>query len=196
VRHLVEMHGGTISVFSEGEGKGSTFSVDLPLAQRAGSSVFTESGSILDGAARAGNDAASARAGFAGKLEGLRILVVDDEPDALDMLVSLFAQAGAEVASGASARQALDLLAIWSPSVIVTDVGMPGEDGYQLIGKIRSMKPEQGGDIPAVALTAYATAEDKARALSSGFQAHVAKPVEPTEIISVIAKLAPRARVV
>ena len=196
VRHLVEMHGGVISVYSAGAKQGSAFSVDLPLAQsqRARSAAFKDSGPLRHGVAPAGGEGGSNHVSLAGKLAGVRILVVDDEPDTLDMLVNLLTQAGADVQPAPSAREAIDVLARWNPGVLVTDVGMPGEDGYQLIGKIRSMKHEQGGNIPAVALTAYATADDRARALSAGFQRHVAKPVEPLQLVSIIAELAPRAR--
>ncbi|HYP26575.1 MAG TPA: ATP-binding protein [Blastocatellia bacterium] len=192
VRHLVEMHGGTISVQSAGEGQGATFTVDLPLAQsqRSRRSAFADSGPQRQAAVPAG----AGQGSISGKLRGVSILIVDDDPDTLDMLVNLFMRTGAEVRRAASAREAMEVLAGWSPGVIVSDVAMPDQDGYELIRKIRALKPEQGGDIPAVALTAYATAEDRARALSSGFQMHVAKPVEPTEIVSIVAKLALRAR--
>ena len=120
----------------------------------------------------------------------LRVLVVDDEPDANEMVQTLLASSGAEVRVAASTRQALDILDRWRPDVIVSDIGMPEEDGYALIGRVRERATDRGGEIPAVALTAYARVEDRVRILAAGFQMHVTKPVDPTELVAVVASVA------
>ena len=182
VRHVVEMHGGTVDAESEGEGKGAAFTVRFPLIglRPAGESA------VVDGIEAPGPlsfDRAPA-------LQGLHVLVVDDEPETRDLLVTVLSRCGAEVRSSASAQDALDALKAWHVDVLVSDIGMPGEDGYDLIRKVRAMDPACGGRIPAVALTAYARVEDRLRALSAGFQMHVAKPVEPLELATVVASFA------
>ncbi len=130
------------------------------------------------------------------QLDGLKVLIVDDEADAREMLALLLRQSGAEVMMAASAAEALAIFtqdtAERKPDVLVSDIGMPGEDGYTLIRQVRALAPEQGGRIPAIALTAYARTEDRIKALSSGFQSHVPKPIEPAEFITVVANLIPR----
>jgi CheY-like chemotaxis protein len=125
-------------------------------------------------------------------LQGLNILVVDDEQDTRDMLVAILEQSGAKVIAVASAAEALTELVRLRPDVLVSDIGMPDQDGYELIGRVRSMEGQLGKQIPAVALTAYARTEDRIRALNAGFQIHVPKPVEPTELTTVVATLAGR----
>ena len=180
VRHLVELHGGRVRAQSPGEGRGATFVVELPLA-------------ILHQPLTA--DRIHPRAGegvpFDGKpnLGGVRILVVDDEPDTLDTLRAVLEQAGAEVRSAGSAHEALVTLDQWHADVLLCDIGMPQEDGYSLIRKVRALTPERGGYIPAVALTAYARVEDRLKVLSSGFQMHVPKPVEPAELVAIMATM-------
>jgi len=177
VRHLVELHGGRVRAESPGEGQGATFVVELPLA-------------ILHQPLRPDrvHPRASEGVPFDGKpkLGSVRILVVDDEPDTLDTLRAVLEQAGAEVCTVASAREALTTLALWHADVLLCDIGMPEEDGYSLIRKVRGLTPERGGHIPAVALTAYARVEDRLNVLSSGFQMHVPKPVEPAELVAVM----------
>jgi len=124
-------------------------------------------------------------------LHGLRVLVVDDEPDARELLQSIFGQCRADVVAAGSAAEALDALDRFAPNVLVSDIGMPDVDGYHLISEIRRRPADRCGRIPAVALTAYARLEDRARALRSGFQVHVPKPVEPVEILAIVASLAP-----
>lgn len=124
-------------------------------------------------------------------LKGLRVLVVDDEPDARELLESIFSQCDAQVRAAGSAAEALEALESFAPNVLVSDIGMPEVDGYNLISEIRRRPAERGGRVPAVALTAYARTEDRRRCLSSGFQVHVSKPVEPVEILAIVASLAP-----
>jgi PAS domain S-box-containing protein len=194
VRHLVEMHGGTVQAVSAGEGQGATFIVRLPLlalrrspprsTERAATqTTMTEPAPSAVDAMKADND------GIA-RLSGIRVLIVDDEADAREMLSLMLRQYGAEVREAASAQESLMWLKEWRPNVLVSDVGMPDEDGYSLINRIRSLEPEQGRDIPAVALTGYAGAEDRSRLLAEGFQLHFPKPVEIAELASAIASLA------
>jgi CheY-like chemotaxis protein len=125
-------------------------------------------------------------------LEGLRILVVDDDADAREVVSTILSQAGAEVATASSAPQALDLVERWVPNVLISDIGMPGEDGYQLIRKIRARFSDKSNQIPAIALTAFARSQDRLKALSAGYQTHVAKPIEPLELVTVVASLTQR----
>src|SRR5947208_670326 len=123
-------------------------------------------------------------------LEGLRVLLVEDEVDAREALSAIVSQAGATVAAVGTAGEALGRLVSWRPDVLVCDIGLPAEDGYALIRKVRALRPDQGGDVPAVALTAYARASDRARALAAGFQVHLAKPLEPDQLLRVLARSA------
>jgi CheY-like chemotaxis protein len=178
VRHLVEQHGGHVSAESAGAQRGSTFRISLPIAAVK---VASE--------AHAAEDAPPPHPPTedgAAALGGLRVLVVDDQPDARELLAVVLGGAGAEVSTAASASEALELLGREGVDVLVSDVGMPVEDGYSLVGRVRSLTASL---IPAIALTAYATEEDRRRALAAGFDAHVAKPVEPTELVSIIANL-------
>jgi CheY-like chemotaxis protein len=125
-------------------------------------------------------------------LAGLRVLVVDDETDTRVMLRAMLEKCGSEVMTAASVAEALELFEQWRPDVLVSDIGMPGEDGYALIARVRKLEAGQGGRVPAIALTAYARAEDRVRALKAGFQVHVPKPIEPVELVTVVASLAGR----
>jgi PAS domain S-box-containing protein len=180
VRHIVEAHGGTVHAESPGLGQGAVFTVKLPLmtARTAGEAErrHPAAGPPTDGSRMP-------------RLDGLRLLVVDDEPDANDVVQSMLVSRGAEVRVAGSAPHARDILLHWKPDVLVSDVGMPGEDGYALIGSLHVNSDDAVAQIPAVALTAYASREDKVRLLSAGFQAHVPKPVDPDELIAVIASL-------
>lgn len=184
VRHLVELHGGTVRADSQGEGQGATFTVTLPIK------AVREEMSKLEVAASSADYAESLTDAIT--LDGLRVMIVDDEVETRDLLTDMLTLRGAEVKACASAAEALEGVEQWRPSVLVSDIGMPDEDGYALIGKLRALGPERGGDIPAVALTAYARSEDRMRALASGFQMHVPKPIEAGELIVVIASLAGR----
>jgi PAS domain S-box-containing protein len=189
VRHLVELHGGTIQAHSDGANLGSTFRVRLPLiAPRHGTdpngAAARHASVAVDGEAR------NARENL---LKGLRVLVVDDDPDTRSLLVTMLQQGGAEnVAAFESATEALGALARLAPDVLVSDIGMPNVDGYELIRQIRALPAADGGRVPAAALTAYATPDDRQRALDAGYNLHIAKPVEPRELNAAIARLAGR----
>jgi len=183
-RHLVEAHGGTVTAHSPGEGKGATFIVKLPLTLAK-----------LDdgGVERVHPTARVAMPTYVGPaLEGVRALVVDDEPDALDLATAILTAARAEVRTCASAAEALAVCREWRPDVLIADVEMPGEDGLSLIRKVRAMEPVEGGKVPAIALTAYGRVEDRLRTLSAGFSMHVPKPVDPAELTTIVATLAGR----
>ncbi|MBD2102420.1 CHASE4 domain-containing protein [Leptolyngbya sp. FACHB-261] len=176
VRHLVELHGGTVQADSAGEGQGATFTVKLPL--RAKDSQESEAKQSLP--------SVWANAVF----PGLRVLVVDDETDARELLTFVLEEAGAEVTAVDSTPEALAVLDRWSPSILLSDIGMPGEDGYALIRQIRSRSAAAGGQIPAAALTAYASEEDRTRVLAAGFQFYLTKPIDPVELKETVARLA------
>ena len=182
VHHLVELHGGSVEALSDGEGRGATFVVTLPLATRHDEQLARSSGAAAVEEARAAEVPCS--------LEGLRVLLVEDEVDAREALSAIVSQAGATVAAVGTAGEALGRLVSWRPDVLVCDIGLPAEDGYALIRKVRALRPDQGGDVPAVALTAYARASDRARALAAGFQVHLAKPLEPDQLLRVLARSA------
>lgn len=181
VRHLVELHGGTVAVASEGKGKGATFTVQLPLSP------------VRSGAGELPQSLECALVPCPPQLRGLRILIVDDEPDARDLLRAELSRCGAVVQAASGAAEALSLLGTVRPDVIISDIGMPGMDGYTFIKAIRQLPAEQGGRTPAIALTAYANNQDRARAFLSGFQAHLAKPIEPGELFAVLVSVSGRA---
>jgi CheY-like chemotaxis protein len=175
VRHLVELHGGTVTVESPGEGQGATFIVRLPL--------------IEENSKQEKENKAEAENTNSLPLAGIRILLVDDEIDTRDFMSFLLQQDGATVSEASSASEALEAFAQSPPDILLSDLGMPLVDGYSLMAQIRSMSPEQGGQIPAIALSAYAGESDRDRAFAAGFQKHVAKPVEPTELLALIIDL-------
>ncbi|MDQ1612289.1 MAG: hypothetical protein QOG00_2220, partial [Pyrinomonadaceae bacterium] len=190
VRHLVELHGGTVTAESHGAGQGTTFKVSLPQMILHQPEHASNSGEH----AAAEHPTAGGRIALEcpSELDGLRVLLVEDEPDSREMLVVVLTQCRAEVRAVSNAADALSQLESWRPDVLISDIEMPGEDGYTLIRKVRALPPERGGKIPAAALTAYARAEDRMRALLAGFQLHVPKPVEPAELAAVVASLAGR----
>ncbi|HEY8516681.1 MAG TPA: ATP-binding protein [Candidatus Binatia bacterium] len=179
VRNLVELHGGTTRVHSEGEGKGATFIVELPLLEEQPSEPTPE--------VRTDDPPAQQYA----RLDGLVVLIVDDEPDTLDVVGEVLRSAGAQVVTATSATDALEKFEHRAPDVLVSDLAMPGEDGFALIRKIRARDPERGGRIPAIALSAYSGAEDRRQSLNAGYQLHVAKPIEPHELVKVLHELSP-----
>ncbi|HLM75854.1 MAG TPA: ATP-binding protein, partial [Polyangiaceae bacterium] len=180
VRHLVELHGGTIQAESEGEGKGSMFTVRLPIR-----ALLPAPQSAARGHSPSEPPPEPMEQDVLG---GLRILVVDDEPDTRELVSTLLESAGAETEVAASVAEALDAVARMRPDLVVTDIGMPGEDGYVFLKRLRAA----GQRMPAVALTAYARAEDRKQALSAGFQMHVAKPIEPKKLVTTVARLVGR----
>jgi PAS domain S-box-containing protein len=184
VRHIVELHEGSVCAYSDGEGRGATLVVELP-------HPADEVRTAPKPAAYRRLESAPSRLT---NLTGRRILVVDDEADARDLLAQILSQAGADVIVVASADEALETLRRWRPDVLLSDIGMPGDDGYVLIRKVRALGVDEGGQVRALALTAYARSEDRALALEAGFHAHIAKPVDPLELTALIAGLAPERR--
>ncbi len=185
VRHLVEAHGGTVSAASEGLGQGSTFRVELPMFQ------------VRPRPREAGTPRPAPRPVPAppvvASLEELRILIVDDDADTLEVVRQLLEAAGARVEVAATVDEALDALRGAPPDVLLSDIGMPGQDGYELIRRVRALAPEHGGRIPAAALTAFTQSDHRQRALAAGYQLYLAKPIEPSELTAAVAKLAGRA---
>jgi signal transduction histidine kinase len=175
VKHLVELHGGTVSASSEGPGQGAAFVVQLPLKSLVENDAVRLGERLLGPARLTGR-----------RLADTRVLVVDDETDTLDLFGRILADQGAQVVVARSAAEALAALAASSPDVLVCDIEMRGEDGYSLLRRLRMRTPEDGGRTPAVAVTAYGSVEDRIRALAAGFQRHLAKPVDPGELVSVV----------
>jgi signal transduction histidine kinase/DNA-binding response OmpR family regulator len=195
VRHLVELHGGTIRAHSDGNGKGATFTLSLPLTSTApatGDADESTAADDVDAVLAADGDESSSLA-QSDVLGGLRILIVDDEADTRDLVQEVLARQGAEVRTSGSAAEALRTLAAWNPDLLISDVGMPVEDGYELIRQVRRFDAEHHGHIPAVALTAYVGAEDHRRALDAGFQTHLAKPIVPKALIDTVVRIVGRA---
>lgn len=186
VRQLVELHGGTVHAVSPGEGQGATFTVKLPLIALGPTADEPERIHPAVGGSVTFDDSL--------RLDGLRILIVDDEADMRDLLAYTLEVCGAKVTVAGSAQEAMTALATAAIplDLLISDIGMPDQDGYALLHQVRTLKPEQGGQIPAIALTAYARTQDRRAALLAGFQSHVAKPVEPAELIAVIANLTGR----
>ena len=186
-RHLVELHGGSVHAHSDGEGRGATFSVKLPLMAVH---PADESETLnVEWAAETGRAPMTGNSAKLPPLDNVRVLVVDNEADAREILSIMLSQYGAKVTTATSTSEALEVLQEWKPDVLVSDIGMPEEDGYALIKKIRALEPEQGGAIPAVAVTGYAGSDERVRLLSAGYQMHVTKPVELNELATLIADL-------
>ncbi|HEX7316974.1 MAG TPA: PAS domain S-box protein [Pyrinomonadaceae bacterium] len=185
VRHLVELHGGTVRAESEGEGHGATFTVLLPVAPVYHGEEET---------ARVHPAARSMLPAFetVDRLDGVKVLVVDDEPDTRELLTAGLGRCGAEVLAVGSAAEAFEAVEKSPPDLIISDIGMPGEDGYELMRRVRGLPAASGGRVPAIALTAYARVEDRMQALRAGYQMHVPKPVELAELAAVAMSLVRR----
>ena len=183
VRHLTEMRGGTVSAYSPGKEQGSTFVVRLPLTSRQAevgckAVPYPNTGYIAGNSSRI--------------LQGVKVLVVDDEPDTLELLRIVLELRGALVVTANSAAQALERLEESDPDVLLSDIGMPDKDGFDLIREVRSLPPDRGGHVPAVALTAYTRAEDRTTTLAAGFDMHIPKPVQPADVVAAVANLTAR----
>jgi signal transduction histidine kinase/ActR/RegA family two-component response regulator len=184
VRHIVELHGGEITAESPGLGGGSRFTIKLPLLGTG----------QMAGAARPKHPRVSDELSEVTlqRLDKVRVLLVDDEPTANEALQTLLDSCGAEVQTAGSAAEAIQTLDIWKPDVLISDIAMPDEDGYALIRRIRLRNQEQGGQVPAAALTAYGKIEDRVNILAAGFQMYLSKPADPSELVAVVASLAGR----
>lgn len=177
VRHLVEMHNGTVYAASDGKGTGATFTVQLPMIELQSVQLIEKNEARLD---------------TFPILDGLQVLVVDDSADTLELIAFILEQCKAQVMKAASADEAFEAIAQSKPDILISDISMPDEDGYSLIARVRTLEAKQGRQMPAVALTAFAREEDCTRALAAGFQMHLPKPVEPSELVAVVADLAGR----
>jgi signal transduction histidine kinase len=211
VRHVVELHGGEVRAESAGEGRGATFVVCLPRDAGAAASrererakCSTSPAAPLDAPPAAVSPAAIARARANGtppqppakgelssRLHGVHVLVVDDDPDARDMVARVLGMAGARISQAPGVPEALELFVRVRPDVVISDVAMPQHDGYELVRQLRQLPAEMGGQVPAIALTAYARDEDRLRALAAGFQMHVVKPVQPQDLVAAAVHVAP-----
>ncbi len=184
VRHIVELHGGEISAFSDGPNLGSRFTVKFPLL-----ATITKDNEPARRHPIAGDSLGDHQLG---RLDGVRVLIVEDEASARESLLELFTASGAEVRGAGSAAEAMGVFETWPPNVLVSDIAMPDEDGYSLIRRIRMRPTRRGGDVPALALTAYAKIEDRVTILAAGFQMYLSKPANPNELIAVVRSLARR----
>jgi CheY-like chemotaxis protein len=184
VRHVVEMHGGTVGADSPGPGQGATFTVNLPIGAMSDPAAHPQLTEILT--------TLSPALPIPYTLNGIRVLVVDDEENTCEIVSSLLTNYGADVRAVTSAAEAHLMLEAWLPDVILSDLGMPGEDGLTFLRKLRARTVESGAEIPAVAITAYAGVEDRLRALRAGYQSHLSKPLDAVELLTVVASLAGR----
>ena len=176
VRYLVEAHGGTVQAESSGRGKGSTFTVSLPLMK-------------MSQVRPSGKESEPQDQGVVGNIKGVRVLVVEDDPGTREALAEMLSLSGAEIRSAESAAMAMQVFEQFRPELLICDIAMPNEDGYSLLGRIRSLGPGRGGDVPALALTALAGAEDRRRAFEVGFQVHMAKPVDIDGLVTALTTL-------
>jgi CheY-like chemotaxis protein/anti-sigma regulatory factor (Ser/Thr protein kinase) len=182
VKHLIEQHGGTVRAESAGEGQGSSFTIELPLAkQQAATSRSARAAMILP--------SPSTPEMTVRDLSGVDALVVDDDRDARELIKRILTDCGATVHIAASAREAFARFGEAVPNLLISDLGMPEIDGFELLDWVRHLPREQGGQVPAIALTAFARSEDRLRALEAGFSAHISKPVEPSELIATVASV-------
>ena len=188
VRKIVELHGGGVEAESAGEGRGATFTVMLPVAAGGAEAQATRGGAAE---APAGPHLAIAAGPEVQDLGGLHVLLVDDEPDALEVIGEVLRRAGAQVTAASCADEAMELLVRLRPAVLISDIAMPGRDGFDLLRCVRLLPPHQNPQVPAVALTAYAREEDRARTRAAGFQIHLAKPVSPRELVAAVSPFVP-----
>jgi CheY-like chemotaxis protein/two-component sensor histidine kinase len=179
VRHLVELHGGNVYAESEGEGTGATFRLSLPISATA----------LTGGPTASALTGEFARANGSATLSGIHVLVVDDERDTVEMVEAVLCRDGARVTTAGSVKEALESIAQSKPDIIVSDIGMPGQDGYELIRQVRAVEQGSTGGIPAIALTAYVRSDEREMAMLAGYQEHLAKPVDPDVLIAAIAGL-------
>ena len=184
VKNLTELHGGSVSAKSPGPNKGSTFIIALPMVMNI----------EADPNRRHPRTVSQELFAETLHLDGVRVLAVDDEADARHLIKRILSGCGAQVQTADSGEAARRFLREKKPDVLIMDIGMPNEDGYEAIGKVRQLPSEEGGKVPAIALTAFARSEDRRRAILNGFQMHVAKPVEPSELIAMVASLAGRTK--
>jgi CheY-like chemotaxis protein/anti-sigma regulatory factor (Ser/Thr protein kinase) len=184
VKQLVELHGGTVTAESGGVGQGATFTVRLPL--RVAGHPDTPA------PARPWTADGWVPVSSVSRLHGVRVLAVDDDQDGLALIAAILGQAGATVALSHSAAEGFDMFVAEPPDVLISDVEMPDEDGYSLIRRIRALEPARGGRVPAIALTAYGRREDRLRSIGAGFSMHVPKPVDPSELLTLVASLSSR----
>jgi CheY-like chemotaxis protein/anti-sigma regulatory factor (Ser/Thr protein kinase) len=182
VKHLIEQHGGTVRVASDGEGRGACFTMELPaatpqlIAARPDRAPYSPPSPLTPDIVLR-------------DLSRVKVLVVDDEPDARDLIKRILSDCNAIVTTAPSARAALAAFGEARPDVLVSDLGMPDMDGFELLAQVRALGSAAGGNLPAVALTAFARSEDRLRALEAGFAAHISKPVEPSQLIATVAKM-------
>jgi CheY-like chemotaxis protein len=184
VKHLVELHGGTVAASSGGLGEGATFVATLPMA--ADSALAHSDDLPIPAPAEA--------AGRHSGLEGIHVLVVDDEVDVRELVTMWLRDAGAETLEAGSVSEALVAMDRWPADVLVSDIGMPRQDGYTLLRRLRSRTAQEGGGVPAIALTAFTRTEDIERSRQAGFAFHLAKPVEPVQLVETVRRLAPGSR--
>jgi CheY-like chemotaxis protein len=185
VKHITELHGGTIRAESGGVNKGALFIVNLPLMAQVTPEVpGRQSANSADVLSTVGSSS----------IKGLRLLVADDDAETVELFTRLLTQQGAEVINAKSAAETLERLRSTLPDVLICDIEMPDEDGYSLIRKVRLLGAKEGGGVPAVAVTAYGSTDDRIRLLAAGFQMHVPKPVDPAELVTVVASVAGRIR--
>jgi PAS domain S-box-containing protein len=187
VKHLIEQHGGTVRVDSAGEEQGASFTIELPAAKRQPSTTRPDRAPYSPPSPLSSDIKVR-------DLSNVKVLVVDDEPDARDLINRILSDCNAEVRTASSALQALAAIGEQVPDVLVSDLGMPDIDGFELLARVQALGADRGGNIPAVALTAFARSEDRLKALEAGFRAHISKPVEPSELIATVAAMVPRHR--
>ncbi|HUF24202.1 MAG TPA: response regulator, partial [Vicinamibacterales bacterium] len=185
VKSLVELHGGSVAASSPGEGQGTTVTVSLPLL-----AVYQQADA--GGRVHPASELPQAPAAPSRELEGIRVLVVDDQPDARDLLTRVLEDGGAEVVAASSGEEALARIVEQAPDVLLSDIGMPEMDGFELLRRVRSLSPAPVGRTPAIALTAFSRSEERTRALRAGFVVHVTKPVDPSELVATVASVAGR----